>query len=200
MPEPAANILIQEYGKDPFLVLIGCLLSLRAKDLASLPAARAVFSCATTPQQLMTIPLKKLENLIYSVGFYRKKSRQLHEVSKELLIRFNGKVPGNEKDLLSIKGVGRKTANLILGLVFDIPAICVDIHVHRISNRLGLVSTKTPAETERALQKLLPEKYWIEFNTLLVTWGQNICVPISPFCSRCVISDLCPKRGVTKSR
>ena len=141
-----------------------------------------------------------IEKLIYPTGFYRKKAALLHEVSQDLIERFKGKVPKTEQELLSINGVGRKTANLVLGVAFDIPAICVDTHVHRVSNRLGLVKTKTVDETEIALKKILPPEYWVEYNHLLVVWGQNICVPISPKCSQCAIAQLCPRIGVTRSR
>ncbi len=200
MTEPAVTQITREYGKNPFLVLISCLLSLRTKDTVSLPASHRLFSIAQSPQIMLRIPIKQLEKIIYPVAFYRKRSEQLHTVCKDLIERFDGKVPSSEEDLLSIKGVGRKTMNLVRGEGFGIPAICVDTHVHRISNRLGLVITKKPEETEIALQKLLPKEYWIDYNRLLVMWGQNICVPISPFCSRCAIADLCPRVGVKKSR
>jgi len=200
MVEPSSLSIVEEFGKDPFLVLTGCMLSLRTKDSVSLPASQRLFQIAKTPQEILELPIKKIEKIIYPVGFYREKAKSLHAVSKKILQDFGGKVPNNEKDLLSLKGVGRKTANLVLGEGFGIPAICVDTHVHRIANRLGLVKTKKPEETEKELKKILPKKYWIEFNTLMVKWGQNICVPISPFCSRCAISQLCPKIGVTKSR
>lgn len=200
MTEPAVTQITREYGKNPFLVLISCLLSLRTKDTVSLPASHRLFSIAQSPQTMLRIPIKQLEKIIYPVAFYRKRSEQLHTVCKDLIERFDGKVPSSEEDLLSIKGVGRKTMNLVRGEGFGIPAICVDTHVHRISNRLGLVITKKPEETEIALQKLLPKEYWIDYNRLLVMWGQNICVPISPFCSRCAIADLCPRVEVKKSR
>lgn len=200
MTKPAVTQIIAEYGRDPFLVLISCLLSLRTKDTVSLPASQRLFCVAKTPQEIIDIPLQQLKKIIYPVAFYRKRARQLHAACQELLKKFDGQVPNSEDALLSIKGVGRKTMNLVLGEGFGIPALCVDTHVHRISNRLGLVSTKTPQETEKALKKILPQQYWIEYNTLLVMWGQNICVPISPFCSRCAISSLCQKVGVKKSR
>ncbi len=200
MVEPSITQIIDEYGRDPFLVLISCLLSLRTKDTVSLPASRRLFAVAKSPQEILHIPLEHLKKIIYPVAFYRKRAQQLHDVCKDLIERFGGKVPSSEEDLLSFKGVGRKTMNLVRGEGFGIPAICVDTHVHRISNCLGLVTTKTPEETEMALQKLLPQKYWIEYNRLLVMWGQNIYVPISPFCSSCAIANLCQKVGVKKSR
>lgn len=200
MEQPASLAIIQKYGQDPYLVLISCLLSLRTKDTVSLPASIRLFEYAKTPEQMLKLPIPKIEKLIYPSGFYRRKALLLHEVSRDLLARFEGKVPADLEQLLSIKGVGRKTANLVLGVAFDIPAICVDTHVHRVSNRLGLVKTKTTEETEQALKKILPPEYWVEYNHLLVQWGQNICVPISPFCSKCAIAKLCPRVGVTRSR
>jgi len=200
MVEPAVTQIIVEYGRDPFLVLISCLLSLRTRDTVSLPASRRLFAIAKSPQEILSISLGQLEKIIYPVAFYRKRAQQFHVVCQDLIERFDVRVPSSEEDLLSIKGVGRKTMNLVRGEGFGIPAICVDTHVHRISNRLGLVATKTPQETEMALRKLLPQQYWTEYNRLLVMWGQNICVPISPFCSRCAIAHLCQKIEVTKSR
>ena len=200
MVDPAVTQIVKEYGRDPFLVLVSCLLSLRTKDTVSFPASQKLFQLAKNPQQLLKIPSSQLETIIYPVGFYRQKAKQLHEMSRQLIEQFDGKVPQTEQELLSLKGVGRKTANLVLGEGFGIPAICVDTHVHRISNRLGLVKTKTPEETEVALKELLPKRYWIAYNRLLVMWGQNVCVPISPFCSRCAIYDLCQRVGVKKHR
>ena len=200
MVEPAATQIIQKFGQDPFLVLVSCILSLRTKDTVSLPASLRLFEIAKTPQALLALPLHKIEKIIYPVGFYKTKARNLHKICDLLLKEFNGKVPKTEKELLSLPGVGRKTANLVLGEGFNIPAICVDTHVHRISNRLGLVNSTTPEDTEEQLKKLLPKHYWVEYNRLLVMWGQNICVPISPFCSRCVLSPICPKIGVKHRR
>jgi len=200
MVEPMVISLKKEFGPDPFLILISCLLSLRSRDTITLPICRDLFALARTPQEILNIPQKKIEKLLYKLGFYRRKAYLLHTVSQEIIERFSGKVPSTQEELLTIKGVGKKTANLVLGQGFDIPALCVDTHVHRISNRLGLVTTKTPDETEEALKKILPKKYWIEFNSLLVMWGQNICVPISPKCSICVIFPLCARKGVTRSR
>ncbi|MCA9769798.1 endonuclease III [Candidatus Dependentiae bacterium] len=200
MTEPAVTTIIKTYGRDPFLVLISCLLSLRTRDTVSLPASLKLFDRAKTPLELLDLSILNIEHLIYPVGFYRQKAKQIHHICNQLVQHFNGNVPDTEYDLLTLKGVGRKTANLVLGEGFGIPSICVDTHVHRISNRLNLVRTKTPAETEHALKKLLPKEYWIEYNRLLVMWGQNICVPITPFCSICPIADLCAKRGVKKNR
>lgn len=200
MTKPMVFSINEEFGQKPFLILISCLLSLRARDTVTLPICKQLFTRATTPQQLLAIPISELESLLYPLGFYKKKSQLLHDVSSYLIKHFNSEVPATLEELLSIKGVGRKTANLVLGEGFGIPALCVDTHVHRISNRLGLVQTKTPYETELALQKILPPQYWIEYNTLLVMWGQNICVPISPLCSQCAIYSLCERVGVKKHR
>jgi endonuclease-3 len=200
MSAPASTHVVAEYGRDPYLILVACILSLRTKDTVSLPAARRLFVAAKTPQTMLGVPLQDIQKLIYPSGFYRQKSKQLHAFSTMIIDQFKGKVPRTEQELLMLPGVGRKTANLVLGEAFGIPAICVDTHVHRISNRLGLVSTKTAEETEMALKELLPPDCWIEYNKLLVMWGQNICVPIAPLCSQCPLSPLCPKIGVTRRR
>lgn len=197
---PLINSMIDEFGKDPFIILIACLLSLRVKDLTTIHVCRVLFARAKTPQEILTIPLLELEKIIFKTGFYRNKAQVLREVSRDILERFVGIVPGTFEELISIKGIGNKTANLVLGMAFDVPRICVDTHVHRISNRLGLIKTKTVEQTEAALEKELPKKDWIIWNKLLVMWGQNICVPISPKCSGCAISHLCKKVGVTKHR
>lgn len=200
MQKPMVSSIIDQFGKDPFLVLISCLLSLRAKDTVTLRVCDVLFQKARTPQALLSISFDDLSKILYSLGFYRKKAIVVHEVCRELLQRFDGKVPKTRDELLSLPGVGRKTANLVLGEAFGIPAICVDTHVHRISNRLGLVSTKTPEQTEIALERVIPKKYWIIWNRLLVTWGQNICVPIRPYCSRCPLAPLCQRVDVIKNR
>jgi endonuclease-3 len=166
--------IIKEYGKDPYLILIGCLLSLRSRDVKTLPVCRELFERARTPQELLKIPLDELEKILYPLGFYRRKAATIRAVSKALLEDFSGKVPATEQELLSLPGVGRKTTNLVLAEAFGIPALCVDTHVHRLSNRFGLVKTKTPIETEYALREILPQRYWAEWNRLLVMWGQNI--------------------------
>lgn len=200
MVKPAAVSIVAQYGQDPFLILVSCILSLRTRDTVSLPASQRLFTHALTPRELLNLPLSTLEKIIYPVGFYRQKAKQLKDISLTLIEKFNGIVPSTHAELLTLKGVGPKTANLVLAEGFNIPAICVDTHVHRISNRLGLVKTKTPEETEIELKKILPQEYWREYNRLLVMWGQNVCVPISPFCSTCPLYDLCERRGVTKSR
>jgi len=190
-PPPLVDIIIQEYGKNPFLILISCLLSLRAKDVVAIHVCRNLFQKVQTPQELLVIPRKDLEKLIFSIGFYRNRAKVLHEVSQVIHKQYNDTIPKSLEKLLQIKGIGRKTANLVLGLAFDIPAICVDTHVHRISNRLGLVKTKTPEQTEIALKKILLKNHWIEWNKLLVIWGQNKCTPRAPKCPQCAIKHLC---------
>lgn len=200
MTVPLIDTIIEEYGKDPFLILIGCLLSLRAKDITTVYVCRTLFAVAKSPQALCALDRTHLEKIVFKTGFYKNKAAVLQEASKTLLEKFDGKVPQTQEALRSIKGIGPKTANLVLGLAFDQPAICVDTHVHRISNRLGLISTKTVEETGVALQKVLPKRYWTVWNKLLVMWGQNVCVPISPKCSMCPIKTECKRRGVTRSR
>lgn len=199
-PLPLCNQIKLEYGKKPFLILVGCLLSLRAKDATIIHVCRQLFKIAQTPKEILSIPQPKLKKILFKTGFYKTKTKTLREVCKNLLEKHKGKVPNTLEELLSIKGIGRKTANLVLGLGYGIPGICVDTHVHRISNRLGIIKTKTPKETEEALKKILPKKYWIEWNNLIVTWGQNICTPISPWCSKCAIKSYCKRIDVKKSR
>lgn len=200
MVKPASAHIIDQFGRNPFLVLISCLLSLRTKDTVSLPASQRLFAQALTPESILVIPIFELQKIIYPVAFYRKRAVNVHEVCQALIDQFGGLVPCSLEQLLTLPGVGLKTANLVLAEGFGIPAICVDTHVHRIANRLGLVQTSTPAQTEHELKALLPPELWIECNTLLVMWGQNICVPISPKCSQCALAPLCPRIGVTKSR
>lgn len=198
--QPLINSIIDEYGKNPYLILIGCLLSLRAKDISTIHVCRDLFSRVKTPQELLALPEDDLRKIIFKTGFYQNKARVLREVSRTIIEAFDGRVPDTYEQLISIKGVGPKTANLVLGMAFDVPSICVDTHVHRISNRLGLIKTKTVEQTEVELKRLLDKKDWITWNKLLVIWGQNICAPISPKCSQCAISHVCKKVGVIKSR
>ncbi len=186
--------------RSPYRVLISTLLSLRTKDETTLKASERLFKAADTPEKMIKLSEEEIEKLIYPVGFYHRKAKQIIQISKILLDKYNGKVPDKLEELLSLPGVGRKTANLVLNEGFGKLGICVDTHVHRISNRLGLVKTKNPTETEFALIKILPKKYWIIFNTLLVTLGQNICTPVSPKCSVCPINKYCKKVGVEKHR
>lgn len=200
MVEPAAVSITKQYGHNPFLVLVSCILSLRTKDLVSLPASQRLFAQAKTPQAFLLLSPAHIEKLIYPTGFYRRKAKQILTICSILIEKYHGIVPNTLEELMELPGVGQKTANLVLSEGFGIPAICVDTHVHRISNRLGLVKTKNPTETETALKTLLPKKYWSEYNKLMVMWGQNICVPISPKCSICPLLPLCPQIGVTKHR
>ncbi len=186
--------------KSPYRVLISTLLSLRTKDETTLKASEKLFAKADTPKKMLSLSKEEIEKLIYPVGFYHRKAEQILKISKILIEKYGGKVPDTLEELLKLPGVGRKTANLVLNEGFGKLGICVDTHVHRISNRLGLVKTKNPTETEFALQKVLPKKHWIIFNTLLVTLGQNICTPISPKCSECPLNEICPKIGVKKHR
>ena len=196
---PAVTRVGQE-TKDPFQVLISCLLSLRTKDEVTGQASTRLFARARTPQQLLSIPISSIQKLIYPVGFYRTKAKRIHQICQHLLGRFQGKVPSDLEELLTLPGVGRKTANLVRTMGFGKMGICVDVHVHRISNRLGYVRTKTPEQTEMALRAKLPKRYWIQYNDLLVAFGQTLCRPTSPWCSKCPVEELCSKQGVTRSR
>ncbi|MBR6126881.1 endonuclease III [bacterium] len=179
--------------KDPYLVLIACILSLRTNDRTTYPATLRMLELAKTPKEMKSVDVKDLARAIYPVGFYENKAEQIIELSRQIDEELGGKVPDEIDELCKFKGVGRKTANLVLSRGFNKPAICVDVHVHRIFNRLGYVHTKTPEETEFALRKKLPVKHWIDINTLLVTHGQNICKPIKPKCNECPISEFCSK-------
>ncbi len=193
-------VTIVSHKHDPYRVLISCILSLRTKDRTTAQASKRLFQEAATPQSMVKLSLACIRKLIYPVGFYRNKARFIRQMSKVILEDFKGKVPHKLEELLKLKGVGRKTANLVLGLGYHIPAICVDTHVHRISNRLGWVETKDPQQTEEALKKIIPKTYWIRLNTILVAFGQNLCLPISPYCSRCYVNKYCPKNQVGRSR
>ena len=197
--KPSVTEISQKYN-EPFFVLISCILSLRTRDKTTNAASSRLFKLITNPLGLRRIPVRRLEKIIYPVGFYRVKARNIKIISQELLNRFKGSVPDNLDDLLSLKGVGRKTANLVLTLGFKKLGICVDTHVHRISNRLGIVKTKTPFETEMSLRETLPKRFWIEYNDLLVAFGQNICKPLGPLCNSCKIRQYCPKIEVTKHK
>ncbi len=192
--------LIANQTSDPFRVLVSCLLSLRTKDETTGPAARRLFALASTPQDMLALSARQIEAAIYPVGFYRVKARTLIDLSRTLVERYGGAVPNDLAELLTLKGVGRKTANLVLTQGFQKPGICVDTHVHRISNRWGYVRTANPHATEMALRRKLPAEYWLEYNDLLVAFGQTLCAPISPWCSRCPVAEYCPRRGVTRSR
>jgi endonuclease-3 len=184
----------------PFLVLISTLLSLRTKDETTDKAMDRLIKRAQTPGDILDLPTEELEKIIYPVGFYRNKAKILKNVSRIILERYGGTVPDSLDELLTIKGVGRKTANLVVIEAYGKPGICVDTHVHRISNRLGIVSTKNPHNTEEELRKVLPQKYWIIYNTLLVAFGRRTCQPVSPRCSHCPISHICKQIGVIRHR
>lgn len=182
-----------ENVKDPYQVLICCILSLRTNDKTTYPASMRMLALGKTPKEISKLDIKTLEEAIYPVGFYKNKAEQIIELSKILVEKYNSKVPDTIEELVKFRGVGRKTANLVLAKGFNKPAICVDVHVHRICNRLGYVKTKNPEETEFKLREILPEKYWIDFNTLLVTHGQNVCKPINPKCEICSLNKFCKK-------
>ena len=181
---------------DPFKVLIATILSARTKDEVTIKASRKLFSAADNPYDMIKLGEKKISELIYPVGFYRNKAKNIVQICKELIEKYGGKVPDTMEELLKLKGVGRKTANLVLILGYDKMGICVDTHVHRITNRWGYVKTKTPEETEMELRKKLPKKHWKEINELLVSFGQHICKPVKPQCNTCPVQKLCPRIGV----
>ncbi|MBW2649920.1 MAG: endonuclease III, partial [Deltaproteobacteria bacterium] len=183
-----------------FQILISTLISLRTKDEVTEVATRRLFALASTPSEMLKLSEDQIINAIYPAGFYRNKSKTILHVCGELVERYTSHVPDSIEELLTLKGVGRKTANLVVTLGYGGEGICVDTHVHRISNRLGYVGTKTPEETEYALREKLPRKYWTEYNTIMVAFGRNICRPVSPLCSKCPVSTNCQKRGVTRSR
>ena len=187
-------VKLMDSFKDPYLVLIACILSLRTNDRTTYPATLRMLELAKTPQEMMNVSEDDLANAIYPVGFYKNKAGQIIELSRLIVEKYDGKVPNSIDELCTFRGVGRKTANLVMTLGFGEPAICVDVHVHRIFNRLGYLKTKTPEETEFALREKLPLEYWIPINTLLVTHGQNVCKPINPKCSECPIAEFCQKQ------
>ncbi len=192
--------LMAAQGADPFKVLIGCILSLRTRDETTAAAAPRLFARAATPAAIIALGERAIAELIYPVGFYRTKARAIVGICRDLIDRFDGRVPDSIDDLVTLKGVGRKTANLVVTQGFGKPGICVDTHVHRISNRWGLVRTRTPDHTETALRATLPRRHWIDYNSILVAFGQTICQPVSPHCSRCPVSRRCPRIGVLRSR
>ena len=184
-------VSFMEQQTSPYIVLIACILSLRTNDSTTYPATVRMLELAKTPQEMMNVSEESLAKAIYPVGFYRNKAKQIIKLSEKLVNEYNGEVPPSIDEMLKFDGVGRKTANLVMAKGFGLPAICVDVHVHRIFNRLGLVKTKTPEETEMELRRIIPEKYWIDLNTEFVTLGQNICRPQKPHCEACPISDYC---------
>lgn len=186
-------VKLMDSFKDPYLVLIACILSLRTNDKTTYPATLRMLELGKTPSDFAKLDVETLAKAIYPVGFYGNKAKQIIELSKELVEKYNSKVPNSIEELCKFNGVGRKTANLVMAEGFNEPAICVDVHVHRISNRLGYIKTNTPEETEFALREKLPQKYWLTINSLLVTHGQNVCKPINPKCDICPIKNLCKK-------
>ena len=192
--------VVAHYSETPYTILISCLLSLRTQDKTTDAASGRLFKLAKTPQAMHRLPLAVIRKAIYPVGFYKTKAVRIKEICELLLRKFGGAVPNSIDELLEFPGVGRKTANLVVTEGFGKPGICVDTHVHRITNRWGYVRTKTPEETEMALRKKLPRKYWLKINEWLVTYGQNLCKPVSPLCSQCRLRPWCPRRGVTHSR
>lgn len=195
---PAVTVVART--RDPYKVLVSCILSLRTKDLTTEDASRRLFSLADTPRKMLMLDAARIEEAIYPVGFYRNKAKSILAISQLLLDDYKGRVPDDMDGLLGLPGVGRKTANLVLSIGYGMPAICVDTHVHRITNRWGYVRTKTPGETETALRSRLPRRYWIEINDLLVTFGQNQCRPVSPLCTTCPVYEYCDRVGVTVHR
>ncbi|OPL15727.1 MAG: endonuclease III [delta proteobacterium MLS_D] len=185
---------------DPYRILISTLLSLRTKDEVTCLADGRLFALASTPEEMVSLSEKVISDAIYPVGFYRKKAETIRYVSRELIERFGSQVPRSVEELVGIRGVGRKTANLVVSAGYGLPALCVDTHVHRVSNRLGYVSETTPDKTESALRRKLPKRFWIEFNSLIVAFGKTICRPVSPKCSSCPVISYCERVGVTTSR
>ncbi len=198
------NAVITEIGdltKDPFKVLISCVLSLRTKDAVTAKASKRLFDTADTPQKILKLDTKKIEKLIYPVGFYKTKAGNIKEICKVLIEEYNSKVPNKFDELLKLKGVGKKTAAITMVYGHkSLKFIPVDVHVHVVANRLGWVRTKMPDETMDELMKTIPKKYWYELNDLLVTFGQNVCLTNSPWCSKCPVNKYCPKIGVKRSR
>ena len=199
MEEPAVEKIAEDTQEDPFQVLIATLLSAQTKDAVTAGASERLFKVARTPKTMAALPVSRIERLIYPVSFYRTKARHVKQACRQILDDFGGVVPDTMDELLTLAGVGRKTANLVLILSHaSRDNICVDTHVHRISNRLGWVKTRTPNQTEQALYKVVPRKWWPDENLYLVTWGHNVCNPVYPRCRACVASTMCPRRGVTK--
>jgi endonuclease-3 len=192
--------VVAESSHDPFQILISCLLSLRTQDATTERATQRLFALADTAERMSKLPTKKIEEAIFPVGFYRTKAKNIREICRVLIRDHSGKVPDEINELLKLRGVGRKTANLVVTLGYRKPGICVDTHVHRISNRWGYVRTKNPKQTEFVLRAKLPPQYWIEYNDLLVTFGQNLCRPISPICTRCPVEKYCDKIEVKTHR
>jgi len=198
--DPSVSTVAQYYRSDPWAVLASTIISLRTKDEVTIASSRKLLEKASSPQLLAKLKQSSIEKLIYPAGFYRNKAASLKKIAGILINQYEGKVPAVLEDLLALPGVGRKTANLVLTEAFDLDAICVDIHVHRISNRCGWLKSSSPEETEMILREILPVNYWKRINFILVLYGQKLCRPVSPFCSRCVIKKHCSRNGVDKSR
>lgn len=197
---PAVGLVAEQSADRPFETLVSTILSLRTKDRVTEAASRKLLARAPDPQTLASLPVKEIEELIYPVGFYRTKAGNLRQMCRILLEQHGGRVPRSMDQLLALPGVGRKTANLVLTIGFGDYGICVDTHVHRISNLWGYVNTRTPEETEFALRAKLPRRHWITYNDILVSFGQNLCLPVSPWCSRCPVAGYCPRIGLKRSR
>jgi endonuclease-3 len=197
---PAVGLIAERAMDRPFETLISTILSLRTKDAVTEQASHSLLARASTPEAMIMLPAREIETLIYPAGFYRTKAKHILEICRILIEKHRGKVPRDMEGLLHLPGVGRKTANLVLTIGYDDYGICVDTHVHRISNRWGYVETGTPEETEFALRARLPKKYWKTYNDLLVTFGQNLCVPVSPWCSKCPVAQYCERKEVGKHR
>ncbi|MDH3445515.1 MAG: endonuclease III [Deltaproteobacteria bacterium] len=196
---PIVTLMAETY-ESPFRVLISCILSLRTQDATTAKASRRLFAAADSPKKMTRLTAKRIEKLIFPVGFYKTKAKNILAICRMLMKVYSSKVPDEIDELLKFKGVGRKTANLVVTLGYKKPGICVDTHVHRISNRWGYIKTKTPEKTEFALRDKLPKQYWIEYNDLLVSFGQHLCRPISPLCSRCPVSKYCDQVNVNMRR
>jgi endonuclease-3 len=199
LDEPAVEKIAKEQQEDPFQVLIATLLSAQTRDAVTAAASERLFRVARTPRTMARLPVRKIEALIYPVSFYRNKAVHVRQTCAQIMTRYAGRVPSTMEELLTLPGVGRKTANLVLILAHaSQDNICVDTHVHRIANRLGWVTTRTPEETEHALYRVTRRRWWAIINLYLVTWGQNVCRPVYPLCPQCVLVDICPKAGVTR--
>ncbi len=197
---PVVSLMAKRDHRTPFQILISTIISLRTKDQVTAQASERLFKIAKTPEDILKLSEEEIQKAIYPAGFYKNKAKTIKEIARIIVEKYNGKVPDTLEELLKLPGVGRKTANLVLALSFGKPAICVDIHVHRITNRLGFVKTKNPEETEKQLMEKVPVKDWNRINDLLVAFGQTICKPVSPLCSKCPVEKYCEKVGVEKHR
>ena len=199
-PRSTTTLNSMRGNSSPFEILISCLLSLRTRDEITDVVSRDLFKIANTPRKILKLPMAKLKKIIFKTGHFNKKAETLKSVSRELIKKFNGKIPRSYDELISIKGVGPKTANIVLAFAFGKLVLPIDIHCHRIPNRLGWIKTKTPEETEIELLKILPKKYWKDFNSAFVQFGRETCLPVSPKCSECPVNKYCKKVGIKRSR